>query len=368
MDRRVFIKTAAALPAAAACAAIPQSVWAFLNRAPEDKWRVFEVTTQVEVLKPAGTTRIWLPVPLTVDTDYQKGQGNKWEAQGATVSYVQDRKYGAGIVHAEFPGPVKQPVLQLTSRFATRDNIKNLEKPGNTANEDRATLALYTAPTELIPTDGIVRKTAQDITGGKKSDMDKARAIYEWIVENTFRDPKTRGCGVGDIKSMLETGDLGGKCADLNALFVGLARAAGIPARDVYGVRVAKSEYGYKSLGAATENITRAQHCRAEFYTASHGWIPVDPADVRKVMLEEEKGGLPITDEKVKIAREGLFGTWEMNWLAYNYAHDVALPNATRGKVGFLMYPQCETAEGRLDSLDPDNFRYQLTAREIKAA
>jgi hypothetical protein len=29
------------------------------------------------------------------------------------------------------------------------------------------------------------------------------------------------------------------------------------------------------------------------------------------------------------------------------------------------MYPQCETAEGRLDSLDPDSFKYQITAREV---
>jgi hypothetical protein len=29
------------------------------------------------------------------------------------------------------------------------------------------------------------------------------------------------------------------------------------------------------------------------------------------------------------------------------------------------MYPQCETAAGRLDTLDPDNFRYQMTAREL---
>src|SRR5207302_1058469 len=83
-----------------------------------------------------------------------------------------------------------------------------------------------------------------------KSDVDKARAIYEWIVDNTFRDPKTRGCGVGDVKSLLESGNLGGKCADLNALYVGLARSVGVPARDVYGVRVAPSKYGYKSLGA----------------------------------------------------------------------------------------------------------------------
>ncbi|MCK7496921.1 MAG: transglutaminase-like domain-containing protein [Comamonadaceae bacterium] len=65
--------------------------------------------------------------------------------------------------------------------------------------------------------------------------------MYDWICDNTFRDPKTRGCGVGDIKFMLETKNLSGKCADLNALFVGLARAARIPARDVYGIRVAES-------------------------------------------------------------------------------------------------------------------------------
>lgn len=64
------------------------------------------------------------------------------------------------------------------------------------------------------------------------------------------------------IKAMLETGDLTGKCADLNALFVGLARASGRPARDVYGIRVADSRFGYKSLGKSGE-ITRAQHCRA---------------------------------------------------------------------------------------------------------
>jgi transglutaminase-like putative cysteine protease len=61
---------------------------------------------------------------------------------------------------------------------------------------------------------------------------------------------------------MLQSKDLGGKCADLNALYVGLARAVGLPAHDVYGIRVAKSELGYKSLGPS-ENVTKAQHCRA---------------------------------------------------------------------------------------------------------
>ena len=145
----------------------------------------------------------------------------------------------------------------------------------------------------------------------------RARAIYEWVVENTYRDPKVIGCGLGDIKVMLETGNLGGKCADLNALFVGLARSAGIPARDVYGVRVADSAT-WKSLGRSGD-ITKAQHCRAEFYDASLGWVPVDPADVRKVVLEEEKDRLlPLSDPRVDLARRTLFGAWEMNWMGFN--------------------------------------------------
>ena len=66
-------------------------------------------------------------------------------------------------------------------------------------------------------------------------------------------------------------------------------------------------------------------------------------------------------------ARKALFGAWEMNWLAYNVAHDIALPGAKGPKVEFLMYPQSETAAERLDCLDPDNFKYVITAREVTA-
>jgi transglutaminase-like putative cysteine protease len=253
----------------------------------------------------------------------------------------------------------------VTSRIATKDCAVDLTARGAAPKESRAELEHFLRPTKLLPTDGIVKATAREITKAAKTDVEKARAIYEWIVENTFRSPKTRGCGVGDIRFMLESRDLGGKCADLNALYVGLARAASLPARDVYGIRVAKSEMGYKSLGASSESVTKAQHCRGEVYLGDYGWVPVDPADVRKVVLEEPPGNRPLEDDMVKKARERLFGSWEMNWMAYNFAHDVALPGSNGAPVSFLMYPQAETAEGRLDSLDPDNFKYEITSREI---
>ena len=207
--------------------------------------------------------------------------------------------------------------------------------------------------------------TAQKATRGAKTDTDRARALYEWICDNTERNPKTRGCGLGDIRSMLESGNLSGKCADLNALFVGLARSVGLPARDVYGIRVADSKFGYKSLGKSGD-ITKAQHCRAEVWLAAYGWVPVDPADVRKVVLEE-RPGLTLKDDVVVAARNKLFGAWEMNWLAYNVAHDIALPGSNGAAVPFLMYPQGETAAGRLDSLDPTGFSYTITSKEVVA-
>ncbi|SFM86835.1 transglutaminase-like domain-containing protein [Nitrosomonas communis] len=206
---------------------------------------------------------------------------------------------------------------------------------------------------------------AQDITRHARTDIEKAHAIYEWVVDNTFRDPKVKGCGWGDISTMLETRYFGGKCGDLNALFVGLARSVGVAARDIYGVRVAPSQWGYKSLGLGSTNASKGQHCRAEFFAQGIGWVPVDPADVRKVVLEEPPGNLQINDPKVVETRRKLFGAWEMNWLAYNTAHDVVLPNS-RTKIAYLMYPNGETGGKALDQLNPDTFKYTITARQSK--
>lgn len=363
MHRRTFLKSGAAL-SGAAMAGVPG--WARATTAAP--WRVFEVSTEIQVTDPSGVSRVWAPVPLTSDTDYFKNLGTSWTVEAGEARYVLEPKYKAGIVAASFPEGARHPVLKMTSRFATLDRAVDLSKRSQAVQEDPAVLELALAATDLLPTTGIVRDTALDIVKGQRSDIDKARAIYEWIVDNTFRDPAVRGCGWGDIQTMLETRNFGGKCGDLNALFVGLSRAAGIPARDVYGIRVAKSRHGYVSLGANTEVISKAQHCRAEFYAEGYGWIPVDPADVRKVVLEEPPGNLPLDHAKVRAARERLFGAWEMNWLPYNYAHDVALPGSRYPRIPYLMYPNGETAQGRLDPLEPDTFKYAIRAREIRLA
>jgi len=364
MNRRDFLLSASAVSAGLAFSRAGRLLAA---RTTYDALRTFEVTTRVEVLKSAGTTRIWVPAALNVQTPFQKTLANAFAADGGTAKTLESSADGLGIIAAEFPAGVK-PILTVTSRIATRNVAVDLSAPGNAPKESSAALAPFLQPTKFLPTDGIVQSTATEIIKGARTDVEKARVIYEWIVDNTFRNPKTRGCGVGDIRFMLESGDLGGKCADLNALYVGLARAVGLPARDVYGIRVAKSQLGYRSLGASSENVTKAQHCRAEVYLNGYGWVPTDPADVRKVVLEEPPGNLSLGDDMVKQARVRLFGSWEMNWMAFNFAHDVALPGSNGAPIAFFMYPQAETADGRLDCLDPDGFKYEITSQEITYA
>lgn len=363
MNRRDFLQSTAAAAAVIGMPGLSRAADNAFSPNPGNGWRVFEVSARID-LTSAAPARVWLPLPSIEDAAWIKPMGNLWSGNASQVELLRDGS-GAQILAARWDGNEAKPVLEVTSRFSTRDRSVNFLQPQKVAPLSAIERAHYTRATKLLQTDGIVLKTANEITRGAKTDLDKARAIYEWVVENTERNPKTRGCGVGDIRSMLETRNLTGKCADLNALYVGLARAAGLPARDVYGVRVADSKYGYKSLGKSGD-ITKAQHCRAEVWLADFGWVPVDPADVRKVVLEE-RPGLTLKDDVAVAARKTLFGAWEMNWLAYNDAHDIALPGAKGPTIPFFMYPQADTAGGMLDCLDASTFAYKLTSREITA-
>ncbi|MFT0862015.1 transglutaminase-like domain-containing protein [Ancylobacter sp. G4_0304] len=378
-SRRDFLKAGAGLAAVAALPghalaqaaspAVAASAAAVFAPKPA-AWRNFEVVTRLDVAPvdgKNGPAQAWIPLPAFTGDDWFKPAGSSWTTNAASAEIVKDPHYGAQMLHVVWKEGEAAPVVEITSKFATRDRATDFAKPGSVTPLSAEDRKLFLSATDLIPTDGIVRATADKIVAGKTTDVEKARAIYEWVVDNTYRNASTRGCGTGDIAALLASGNLGGKCADLNALYVGLARAAGIPARDVYGLRVAPSAFGYKSLGANSPTVSKAQHCRAEVWLDGFGWTAVDPADVRKVVLEEPPGKNALDDAKVVAARKALFGAWEGNWLAYNDGHDIALPGSSGPKLGFLMYPQAEVAGLRHDCLDPDLFKYSITSKEITA-
>jgi transglutaminase-like putative cysteine protease len=349
MKRRDFLRLAASTPLLTAA---PRVLAATGGTAAD--WRTFELTYEVDLSNQKGAGRLWLPLPQHAG-DYQRVLSVTCKEANAALQW--DETYQAPIVTAAWSESDTKRTVSVTARVATRD--RTMAAPARRLH-DMDEAALYLKPTEHMPQDGIVLDTANKIVKGLRDPDAKARAIYEWIVDNTFRNPTTRGCGLGNIKFMLESGDLGGKCADINSLFVGLARAAGIPAREFYGVRVADSTQ-FKSLGKSGD-IAKAQHCRAEFFSARHGWVPVDPADVRKAVLEEK---LALADPKIVVLRKRLFGYWEMNWVGFNYGRDFALPGERNVSLPYLMYPYAEFGEIKLDGRDPADFKFRLSSKQF---
>ena len=354
------------------CAALSSTVLPRLANAAERRfepqvqgWRTFELTTTVNVADVKGATRLWLPVP-DLATDFQVSTGNSWTGNATAAHLLSDA--GARMLYVEFAADVAAPTLALTSTVRTRNRAVDWSKKG-VVHEDPALLKANLLATALLPIDGIVLETAKKATQGAHSDVEKVRALYQWVVDSAHREPTTRGCGVGDIKALLESGNLGGKCADLNALFVGLCRAVGVPARDIYGIRVASSAFGYKELGGNSASLKGAQHCRAEVFLKQYGWVAMDPADVLKVMRQETPDWIKDTTNPVAApVNKALFGSWEGNWVGWNTAHDLKLPHYSHPQtLPFLMYPQGENASGRFDELAPDSFRYTIAAKEITA-
>lgn len=347
MERREFLRMAAV---GSMLGASPR----LYAQSDATAWQHYELIYNVDVSHLTGEGQLWLPVVQQNDS-CQRVTKIDWHG-GGQPGLTYDRTYQAPIVTAQWRANDRARRLQVRMQFATRDNYGS---PAGT--EQQAEAQLYLQPTHSMPVDGIVRQTAQHITQGIAQPYERAHAIYEWVVENSYRDPNTEACGLGDIKSMLESGKLGGKCADINSLFVGLARASGIPARECYGVRVDQSKQ-FKSLGAYGD-VSKAQHCRAEFFTSEQGWVPVDPADVRKVVLQEKQ---PLQNPQLRRLRQRLFGYWEMNWAGFNTARDFVLPGSqAQIEVPFLMYPYAHFGQHRQNGHHPQHFVYRLQSRRI---
>jgi transglutaminase-like putative cysteine protease len=327
-----------------------------------DRWRTFDLTTAIELTGSNGPAAAWIPVPALTAASWIKPAASRWKTNATNVKLVRDPASATAMVYAQWASGAGVPSIAIVSRVATRDRTTDFKKPGTAADLLAADRLRYSTAAA-----GIVADTAAKITAGVTDEVGKARAIYEWVVTNTFEDPKVAGCGTGDVAALLTSGKLGGKSADINGLFVALARAAGLPARVLYGIRVAPSEFGYTSLGANASDVTHDQHARAEVFLGGFGWVPADPADVRHVIAAEPPGRLTLDDQVVSDAHTTLFGAWETNWIPYNDGQNVQLPGSALGPLPFLLYPQAETSNARREGLVAETFRYTITATEVGA-
>src|SRR5712692_11114078 len=148
INRRTFLRTGITLTAATAVDRLARSARAAAAGGDAARWRAFELVMHAAVLDPSGPSRVWLPMPLTPDTEYHRSLGHTWAGNPARTNVYHEAKYGAGIFYAEWPSGERAPTVDVTYRFATRDRAVDLTVPEDTRRraEDRRTLAKYLEP------------------------------------------------------------------------------------------------------------------------------------------------------------------------------------------------------------------------------
>lgn len=360
MDRRNFLLTASALavtPSVSFAKNLDSSSKNF-----SQKHRIFDLSFKHELKEDGKVKRLWLP--LILGTNFQ-----------SIISEIKNSGDYDEIVLSDFENPTlyakfsgNKGTLTTNFRVLTSERNTDFSKVNFNENEKLSPeVEQFLRPTTHIETDGVVKEKADEIVKGISGDLERARAIYNWVADNMSRDESVIGCGIGNAKLILSSGKLYGKCTDISSVFVALCRAVKIPAREMFGIRVGESRFspamGSGKDGVAT--ITGAQHCRAEFYLKGHGWIPCDPADVTKVRLAKN---LTNDDAKIKSIKEYLFGNWEMCWVGFNYGRDFVLkPEPYEKPLNNFGYPYAEVDDGVLNYYNPKTFAYEYSSKEIKA-
>jgi transglutaminase-like putative cysteine protease len=305
------------------------------------------VTTEFDLSKQAGgkEVRLWIPYPVS-DAD-QSITAVKVTGDFAESAVYTDRVNGTPMLYARWDKGAVSRRMSVSFHAERREVLKRDLRTAE-APWDKRDYVRYLAPTSLGPVDGEVKKLADRITAGKTTVLAKARAIYDWTCENTYRDPDTRGCGKGDVCALLAKP--GGKCTDISSVFIALCRAAGVPAREIFGIRLGKK---------AEEDITTWQHCWAEFYLPGYGWVPADPADVRKAMLVDK---LTLDSPRTKELREYFWGGIDPYRIRIAVGRDLVLnPPQAGAPLNTFGYPYAEVDGKPLDFYDPKGFVYKIT-------
>ncbi len=315
------------------------------------KERSVTVSVDIDLKAPseAKEVKLWIPYPMS---DKNQNVSNvRIAGNYGSSSVLREGTFGNTILFAEWQGTAQS--RKITFSFdVTRRELITRDFPGKELPLSRRELQDYLTMDLAPATNAKVKAISASITKNKDTTLAKAQALYNWIIDNMNRNPDVKGCGLGIVDQLLETKE--GKCVDIHSVFVALARSANVPAREILGIRIPKGKDG---------DMTKAQHCWAEFYLPGYGWVVVDPADVTKARLEQK-----LNKEQLKPVREYYFGTVDESRIAYGLGRGTVLNPPQNGEpLNYFMYPYAE-ADGKTlnEDLYGFNIGYRISFKEDK--
>jgi hypothetical protein len=174
------------------------------------------------------------------------------------------------------------------------------------------------APDKLVPVTGLPAELAVKVTEGKSTQLEKARAIYDYVFTTMRYDKTGTGWGRGDVLYACDAKK--GNCTDFHSLFMAMACSQGIPSRFEIGFPLPPDKHSSEIAG---------YHCWAEFFEPQHGWVPVDISEAWK---HQEK-------------RDYFFGAHDANRVQFTMGRDLELsPKQDGPPLNYFVYPYVEVA------------------------
>ena len=364
MNRREVLRAGAA---AAAATALPGAAFASGFAPQPGAWRSFQTVTRLEIAKPGGPVQAWVPLPALNEPEWFRPAGSTWTTNAKSAEIKRDAKYGAEFLHVVWAEGEQAPVVEVTSKFSTRDRAIDLSKPGNAQPLSEADRKLYTSapssfrstasssrpPTRSPPAQDRRREGARDLRVDRRQHLPQCqdarlrRRRHRRDAEDrqprrqvrrpqrALCRPRARRRPAGARRLRHPRGAVEIRLQEPGRRLGDHHQGAALPRRGA----ISPASAGCRSIRptcARSCSRSRPAICRS---TTRRWW-----RRARRCSAPGRRTGSPTTSRTTSRCR------------------------VARGpKLGFLMYPQAETVAGRLDCLDPDTFNYKITSKELTA-
>ncbi|MCH7878656.1 MAG: transglutaminase domain-containing protein [candidate division Zixibacteria bacterium] len=287
----------------------------------EVRQRRFEFSYHVTILNiPRDAEKIEVSVPVPRSDD-QQAVINQSVVSNLDYTRYTDPEYGNQVLifkgvrgnDSELPDAVEIQIDVTVNRREAGALLSHVAaSDDNSANQKRL-LKRFLGPDRLVPIDGRIAKEAREVVKDDMETIEKARALYDHLFATMSYDKSGQGWGMGDAIYACDVRS--GNCTDIHSLFIGMARALGIPARFVMGFPLPEN----KSSGDIP-----GYHCWAEFYVTGSGWVPVD---ISEAIKHPEK-------------KDYFFGRLDPNRVAFSIGRDIQILTSTGSEeLNYFIYP-----------------------------
>jgi transglutaminase-like putative cysteine protease len=268
--------------------------------------------------------RVWIPLAHSDKYQTVKVVSKKGDLP---LKETREKRFGNLMLYAETPKATKSDYNFAVDYDVVRYERMDLTEAERRASEEgsgvstgpkvkQAALKQYLQPDKLVPTTGLPAELASKTVAGKSGNLQRGRAIYDYVLANMRYDKSGTGWGHGDTLWACDARR--GNCTDFHSLFISMARSQGIPARFEIGFPLPANKHDAEIPG---------YHCWAEFYANGKDWIPVDISEAWKDPAK----------------RDYFFGAFDINRVQFTMGRDLVLSPPQSGEpLNYFVYPYVE--------------------------